>query len=192
MTLIPAIDRNVQPTIKRAASEETDKADAAAYKPAKKKKVNKPKVEATRRSSRLVEAPETKTEHVALPDDFSDANVQYGGKRNNTSLVQLKQLDMPEIPEKPEDDPNYDPDYRAPLPIRDTGNSGYGKLRFADTPHFTPNLTPEEIMRLGSFGGSYWRPFKSRILHKALEEQYSEFPQEWCKVRSNSYSCTCI
>jgi hypothetical protein len=37
----------------------------------------------------------------------------------------------------------------APLPTRLTN----GDLVFADAPSFRPNLTPSEVLRLGSFGG---------------------------------------
>ena len=32
-------------------------------------------------------------------------------------------------------------------------------IHFDDYPDFTPNLTPEKIFRLGSFGGTYWVQF---------------------------------
>ena len=33
-----------------------------------------------------------------------------------------------------------------------------GKYKFPDYPEFTPYLSPREIFKLGSFGGTYWRP----------------------------------
>ena len=35
-------------------------------------------------------------------------------------------------------------------------------IHFKDHPDFTPNLTPSQIFRLGSFGGTYWRPIYSK------------------------------
>lgn len=32
----------------------------------------------------------------------------------------------------------------------------YGEVVFKDAPEFRPNLTPQEIFRMGSFGGTYW------------------------------------
>ena len=29
-------------------------------------------------------------------------------------------------------------------------------IKFKDYPEFQPNLTPREIFKLGSFGGTYW------------------------------------
>jgi len=36
-----------------------------------------------------------------------------------------------------------------------------GTYRFKDFPDFKPNLSPREIFKLGSFGGTYWRPINS-------------------------------
>ena len=36
-----------------------------------------------------------------------------------------------------------------------------GLIVFKDYPEFTPNLTPQEIFEMGSFGGTYWRPIYS-------------------------------
>lgn len=44
----------------------------------------------------------------------------------------------------------FNPEHREPLPTRDLN----GTLYFADEPNFLPNMTPEEILRAGSFGGT--------------------------------------
>ena len=42
-----------------------------------------------------------------------------------------------------------------------------GKVKkFKEYPTFTPNLTPRDIFKLGSFGGTYWRPIYSKITRK--------------------------
>lgn len=96
-------------------------------------------------------------------------------------MPRIRQLPAPELPELDEQETiEYDPDYRAPLPSRDEGNSGFGRLRFEDTPHFTPNLHPSEVMRFGSFGGTYWREFYSRTLKQTMPDtEFEEFPAEW-------------
>ena len=38
-----------------------------------------------------------------------------------------------------------------------------GKIFFEDHPEFRPNLSPRQIFKLGSFGGTYWRPIKSKF-----------------------------
>ena len=43
-----------------------------------------------------------------------------------------------------------------------------GTLIFKDYPDFRPNLTPREIFKLGSFGGTYWRPIYSSVVDKNL------------------------
>eukprot|EP01134_Creolimax_fragrantissima_P002024 CFRG2024T1 len=58
-----------------------------------------------------------------------------------------------------------------PLPIR----AANGQLNFNDHPEFTPNMTPEEVLRAGSFGGSYFRPINSGITGKSYSAEWKEF-----------------
>ena len=46
---------------------------------------------------------------------------------------------------------------------------------FKDFPYFRPNLRPEDIFALGSFGGTYWRPIYSDITRKSYKDQHKEF-----------------
>ena len=48
------------------------------------------------------------------------------------------------------------------MPLRNKEN----ELVFKDYPDFRPNLSPEEIFRAGSFGGTYWRPISSSVTGK--------------------------
>lgn len=166
--------RPVQQPVKKRASTSEEPSES---NPPKLKKARKVPVEPTRRSTRLVETA-SKEEHTSLPDDFSDSEVN-SSRRAAKRASNIRQLPVPEIPEA-DSEVTYDPDYRAPLPTRDPGNSGYGKLHFEDTPYFTPNLTPSEIMRLGSFGGTYWRPFYSRVCRQDQDADFTEFPKDWC------------
>ena len=52
-------------------------------------------------------------------------------------------------------------------------------VKFDDYPNFTPNLTPQQIFVLGSFGGTYWRPIYSRITKQKYKDQHKEF--KWLK-----------
>ena len=63
-----------------------------------------------------------------------------------------------------------------PLPKRDTAD---GTLRFADEPSFVPNLTPKEVLQLGSFGGGYFRRIKSSVTGKTHQDEWKEYPQDW-------------
>jgi hypothetical protein len=37
-------------------------------------------------------------------------------------------------------------------------------VHFADHPEFEPNLTPRQILEMGAFGGTYFRPIRSGVL----------------------------
>ena len=52
-------------------------------------------------------------------------------------------------------------------------------FHFEDYPHFTPNKSPEEMLREGCFGGSYFRPLRSRKLGVIVENDWRELPAEW-------------
>lgn len=53
------------------------------------------------------------------------------------------------------------------------------KTKFKDYPEFRPNLTPREIFKLGSFGGTYWRPISSAITGKKYKNQHLKYPKTW-------------
>ena len=38
-----------------------------------------------------------------------------------------------------------------------------GVIHFSDFPSFKPNLSPSQVLKLGSFGGTYFRPIYSSI-----------------------------
>lgn len=63
-----------------------------------------------------------------------------------------------------------------PLPTRNK----HGELIFPDYPHFRPNLTPAEVIRSGSFGGTYFRPIYSSIVKKQFQDEaWKELPEDW-------------
>lgn len=63
-----------------------------------------------------------------------------------------------------------------PIPSRNKD----GELIFEDYPNFRPNLTPEEVLRAGSFGGTYFRPIHSSITNMDYkDEAWKELPTEW-------------
>lgn len=52
-------------------------------------------------------------------------------------------------------------------------------FHFADYPEFTPNKSPEEMLREGCFGGSYYRPLRSRKLGIVVQDDWKELPADW-------------
>jgi len=57
-----------------------------------------------------------------------------------------------------------------------------GKVKkFKEYPNFTPNLTPRDIFKLGSFGGTYWRPIYSKITRKHYKNPHKKYPKSWWK-----------
>lgn len=61
------------------------------------------------------------------------------------------------------------------------GKSNKRTKKFSDYPEFTPNLTPQEMFELGSFGGTYWRPIYSGVLKKKLKPPLNDYPKSWWK-----------
>ena len=56
-----------------------------------------------------------------------------------------------------------------------------GEIVFSDYPEFRPNLTPSEMFKMGSFGGTYWRPIYSSITKKKYKNKHLDYPKSWWK-----------
>lgn len=54
-----------------------------------------------------------------------------------------------------------------------------GTYHFESHPEFTPNKSPEDTIREGSFGGSYWRPLYSKHLKTTITDDWRELPASW-------------
>lgn len=65
--------------------------------------------------------------------------------------------------------------FTGPAPTRDAA----GIFHFSDTPAFTPNLSPAEVLRAGSFGGCYFRTIASTVTGRVHAEAWRELPVEW-------------
>ena len=54
---------------------------------------------------------------------------------------------------------------------------------FKDYPEFKPNLSPHEILKMGAFGGTYFRPIYSSVTkkHYKSEDVIKEYPKSWFK-----------
>ena len=61
---------------------------------------------------------------------------------------------------------------------------------FKDHPEFRPNLSPSEIFKLGSFGGTYWRPIYSRVTDKHYKNQHKKYPHTWWHGLDEKYLTT--
>ena len=70
---------------------------------------------------------------------------------------------------------------RAAAPTRDAKT---GRWHFASHPRFQPNLSPEEVLRRGSFGGTYFRTIDSAVTGTriaASEALDSTVSKEWIR-----------
>eukprot|EP01147_Barroeca_monosierra_P001340 gene1340-4518_t len=66
-------------------------------------------------------------------------------------------------------------DHRGELPTRNK----HGELVFKDAPKFRPNLTPDQVLKAGAFGGGYFRNITSRVTGKKYSDPWKEFPSDW-------------
>ena len=57
-------------------------------------------------------------------------------------------------------------------------------LKFTDFPDFKPNLTPKQVFKMGSFGGTYFRDISSSVTDKKYKGKtvIKEFPKNWFSV----------
>ena len=55
--------------------------------------------------------------------------------------------------------------------------------KFKDYPEFTPNLTPGQVLKMGSFGGTYFRPIYSSVTGKnyTAKQAIKDIPKSWFK-----------
>ncbi len=58
--------------------------------------------------------------------------------------------------------------HTCPKPLRNDKD----ELVFEDYPEFRPNLTPREVLHLGSFGGTYFRNIYSSVTGKHYEDAW--------------------
>ena len=61
------------------------------------------------------------------------------------------------------------------MPKRNNNN----EIIFKDYPTFRPNLSPREIFKMGSFGGTYYRPIYSTVTKKYYKNVHKRYPKIW-------------
>ena len=152
----------------------------------KKRKINRSNTpQPTRSSSRIASlAHSSNTDADEKTDGTSSLHARGG--RSSKKVAQSKQSSNKQITKNTS---MRDPipgvellvagwtDWRpiAEYPIRDTN----GTFRFADHEDFSPNKSPEEILREGCFGGSYFRPLYSKHLGITVSQDWKEIPPAW-------------
>jgi len=60
-------------------------------------------------------------------------------------------------------------------------NSLNKKVSFKKYKDFKPNLTPRQVIKLGSFGGTYWRPIQSDVTGITYKNKHKVYPKTWWK-----------
>ncbi|KAI1326642.1 hypothetical protein F5Y16DRAFT_374147 [Xylariaceae sp. FL0255] len=149
---------------------------------AKRRKLSRAPQPPTRVSARLANT-------VVRPvytaeDDDSLPTPRQGPSRSKKSPINHQQSQALQSPSPPEETTtdleslkacwtSWTP--TAEPPTRDE----QGTYHFASHPQFTPNKSPESIIREGSFGGSYWRPLYTKRLKTTITDDWRELPAEW-------------
>lgn len=139
-------------------------------------------------SARIASAP-PKPSYAASPEPAANANKSRrstAAKRSRGSPVKsrlakeesgppsLISLPLPEVTSIQRGWSSWT--LTAPPPKREPVTGAYN---FVSHPDFAPNKSPEEILREGCFGGSYFRPLFSRRLGIIMENDWQELPQQW-------------
>ncbi|KAI0844856.1 hypothetical protein F5Y00DRAFT_273531 [Daldinia vernicosa] len=133
--------------------------------PAKRRRlyINSPRRSSARIANALAKPPNN-------PRDMQDDSSDSSSNRPHKSRATKPSLDIDALVTK-----WSSWTLAAPPPTRDDE----GNYHFASHPTFTPNKSPEAIIREGSFGGTYWRPLYSRHLRTTITDDWKELPAEW-------------
>lgn len=147
--------------------------------PPKKQKLDHP-LPPLRSSARIASTP-AKPSYVSEEEDEDERRPRKKGPRGapqKAKEVVLKQEEAAIVPAKDIDSIRAGwTAWKATAspPTRDQEST----FHFEDQPSFTPNKSPEEMLREGCFGGSYFRPLQSRRLGTSIVDDYKELPPSW-------------
>ncbi|KAF4340436.1 vegetatible incompatibility het-E-1 [Fusarium beomiforme] len=149
-----------------------------------KRKTTSPRVP-TRQSKRIAQA-SIRPSYDEVQDDFSASQGSSSrihtkkSQKASSSTVQSTSSGPELITENTKDIKSiidgwtkWEPE--AEEPVRDA----FGTFHFDSNPDFRPNKSPEEVIREGSFGGSYWRPLYSKRLGITIQDDWRELPSSW-------------
>lgn len=160
---------------------------SSAAPPAKRQKLARPEPRPTRSSARIAAAPLLSLNEDALAaDDLDDRPrkrvkgvVKRTPKVKNEDGQDNAETESSRVPSKDIETLRAgwtDWKSEATEPSR---NATDGTLQFESHPDFTPNKTPEEMLREGCFGGSYFRSLYSRALGTTISDDWRELPESW-------------
>lgn len=154
----------------------------------KKRKIEKTNLTLapSRRSARIVSAPRPAYHEDVLASAALETKQKTKSKSNSskrrTSANGIKSEDETdintEVPTKDVEELQASwTSWEAvgPPPTRDEA----GVFHFDSHPDFTPNKSPEEVIREGCFGGSYFRPLYSKKLGITVSDDWKELPPAW-------------
>lgn len=114
-------------------------------------------------------------------------------KENNTYVARPKKAKKEQTNKA---DSTKDAKVGVPLPVKDVEGLRAGwnswtpsaknpfrdeesTFHFESHPDFTPNKSPEEMLREGCFGGSYFRALYSKHLGITIADDHKELPSSW-------------
>lgn len=134
----------------------------------------------SRSSARIAAAPEKPVydEDVTSKPISLPRSEAKGGKRSSKAQPAVEETES-SIPTKDLEEiqagwTSWEP--TGSLPTRDEFNV----FHFDDYEDFVPNKSPEEMIREGCFGGSYYRPLRSRKLGIVVQDDWEkDLPKEW-------------
>lgn len=113
-----------------------------------------------------------KSSRATKPVNYAE-EVEGKPKRTKATKAATPAADKSSTYVKPDEVEVYD--HVMPLPKKNQK----GELVFPDFPQFRPNLTPREVLQLGSFGGTYFRPITSSVTGLSYKEVWKELPKVW-------------
>ena len=174
--LLAELDIKPLATSSSSSSSGRDKAP-----PAKRRKVAHEPTRPSRTSARIAAAPARPRYDDDGPDVRAVALPRSKSVKAKGHLgSQFEAKDEPLVPVKDVDEIQKGwSEWKPTASSQPTRDGTNGRLSIPDRLDFTPNKSPEEMLREGCFGGSYYRPLRSRKLGIVVEGDWREVPPRW-------------